>query len=217
MNQQVPTADELKSAVLKFDEEWGAVDKVLYSLCGGHPGHDSLKHVIAKVVLIGRTYAAGIERCVQPRSREQSIVLVGKHLYEHGETVDEIISSLPRDAEPLDPAAMQCIVEEHGRLTTLLRPICRGSRSPRSFVSKYLHFHHPAVPIYDSLAATALTGLVPWPRRTVPFEGPPAADETYWEFCVRLVLLLSACRDSGHNPTPKELDAFLLQAGILSA
>ena len=30
----------------------------------------------------------------------------------------------------------------------------------RSFVSKYLHFHRPAIPIYDSVASKALSGLM---------------------------------------------------------
>ncbi len=41
---------------------WDLGNQVLYSLCQDHPKHDRGHEIIAKVWLIGRSYAAAIER-----------------------------------------------------------------------------------------------------------------------------------------------------------
>jgi hypothetical protein len=41
---------------------WDLGNQVLYSLCQDHPGHDHGDAIVAKVWLIGRSYAAAIER-----------------------------------------------------------------------------------------------------------------------------------------------------------
>ena len=41
---------------------WDLGNEVLYSLCQQHPKHDMGNAIIAKVWLIGRSYAAAIER-----------------------------------------------------------------------------------------------------------------------------------------------------------
>jgi hypothetical protein len=217
MEQRVPTADEIRNAVDEFNKEWAAVDQVLYDLCRAHPGHSTLRHVMAKVVLIGRGYTSGIERCVQPAAGEQAIVLVGRYLYEHGGAVDEIIAAVQSTAEPLTADAMQRIVEQHGRLTALLGTLPQCTRAPRSFASKYLHFHHPAVPIFDSYVAGQLTGMVPWPAKGLPFDRPSCGDPEYWEFCVRLYCLQRMCREQGLDPSLKQLDAWLWKLGRQSA
>jgi hypothetical protein len=217
MNQRVPTADELRNAVDEFDEEWGAVDAVLYDLCRTHPGHSTLKHVMAKVALIGRGYVSGIERCVRPAADEQAIVLVGRHIHERGCKADEIIAAVQRTAGPLSAEAMQVIVEQHGCLTALIEETPTCARAPRSFASKYLHFHHPVVPIFDSYVAGQLTGMVPWPAKGLPFDRPSCGDPEYWEFCVRLYCLQRMCREQGLDPRVKALDAWLWKLGRQSA
>ena len=41
---------------------WDLGNEVLYSLCKNHPKHDADDAIIAKIMIIGRTYAAAIER-----------------------------------------------------------------------------------------------------------------------------------------------------------
>lgn len=41
---------------------WDLGNQVLYDLCRQYPGHTDEQAVIAKIWLIGRTYAAAIER-----------------------------------------------------------------------------------------------------------------------------------------------------------
>ena len=85
------------------------------------------------------------------------------------------------------------------------------NRTPRSFAAKYLHFHCPVVPIYDSYAAAGLGKLVHWDARDVPFGQPTGGDPEYWAFCLRFLRFYNDCRDAGRTLSVKGLDAYLWQ------
>lgn len=83
-------------------------------------------------------------------------------------------------------------------------------KAPRSFASKYLHFHNSAIPVYDSYALAGITRLVRW--GAVPFACPPGGDDVpdgYWEFCVRFWRLYEACRKADLEVSVKTLDTYL--------
>lgn len=42
---------------------WDIGNRILYDMCGAHPEHSQDGEIVAKVWLIGRSYAASIERC----------------------------------------------------------------------------------------------------------------------------------------------------------
>ena len=44
------------------DDAWSLGNEVLYDLCRAHPRHVSVREVVGKVWLIGRAYAAAVER-----------------------------------------------------------------------------------------------------------------------------------------------------------
>lgn len=44
------------------DSAWDMGNQVLYDLCRRHPGHSEPGEILAKIWLIGRSYAAAIER-----------------------------------------------------------------------------------------------------------------------------------------------------------
>jgi hypothetical protein len=75
---QVPSAAELIDAMKAFDEDWGAVDEVLYRVCRELPDHKSRRSITAKVALIGRTYSAGLERRVSPPPGLQAMISSGR-------------------------------------------------------------------------------------------------------------------------------------------
>jgi len=66
---------------------WGLSNQILYDMCNRHPGHRDQSEILAKVLLIGRVYAAAIERrkvvespgddfytdIVEPRIRKSNI------------------------------------------------------------------------------------------------------------------------------------------------
>ena len=54
------TEREINKAISKHP--WDLANKTLYDLCSKHPNHKNNEEIIAKVWIIGRTYAAAIER-----------------------------------------------------------------------------------------------------------------------------------------------------------
>ena len=52
-----------------YAQGWRAIDETLYHLCRDHPHHDHRPWVNAKILIIGRTYATGIERKVPDKRR----------------------------------------------------------------------------------------------------------------------------------------------------
>jgi hypothetical protein len=208
----VPTAEELAQVRDDFDRDWGGVDEVLYELCRRHPEHTERRSVTAKITLVGRAYSAGLERRVTPPKGKQAISVIADYFEAHRADVDEMLAPIRPVAEPLSIQGLVTIIQAHGRFTRFLVSMTTDHKAPRSFASKYLHFHNPAVPIYDSYALAGLVKRVRWSAAQTPFSCPPDGDEApngFYEFCVRFWRLLEACRASGLEATVKELDAWL--------
>ncbi len=135
---------------------WDLGNRVLYELYSKHSGHCKADEIVAKIWLIGRSYAASIER-------RRNATRAGDRFYE--ETVapamresgiDSWLASVPRHGQPGSPES----VEVHKMLTDLFRSVTGLNK--RSLASKYLHFHNPdAFYIYDSRARQAITKVVP--------------------------------------------------------
>src|SRR5665213_1000982 len=53
---------EFVEASLDVQSVWDLGNNVLYKLCAEHPGHGDADVIIAKTWLIGRAYAAALER-----------------------------------------------------------------------------------------------------------------------------------------------------------
>ena len=129
-----------------------------------------------------------------------------------GDEIDHLLAELANISEPLTREAMRAIVAVHGRFTALLLGATTDGKSPRSFTAKYLHFHNPAVPIYDSYALASLTHHVHWDAAAIPFACPPGGDDApngNYEFCVRFWRLHEACAGAGLKVSAKSLDHYL--------
>jgi hypothetical protein len=165
--------------------------------------------VTTKVALIDRAYSAGLERQVIPDAGGQAITKIADFVVDHGPEVDALIKELAPLQEPLCGESMVEIVRVHGRFLDILRRIPTRGTSPRSFAAKYLHFHRPIVPIYDSYAAARLIALVPWGEIAEPFARPQGADAEYWDFCVRFLRLYEGCQKARLSIRVKGLDTYL--------
>src|SRR5580692_7458528 len=53
-----------QATMADYKENWQLTDEVLLRLCRDHPNHDTQASVNAKVIIVGRSYATGIERKV---------------------------------------------------------------------------------------------------------------------------------------------------------
>jgi hypothetical protein len=208
------TSQEIRTATDPGKDFWHPTNEILYDLCKTHPDHNSNSEIAAKVLLIGRSYAAAVERGVP---HENGNVRDTTKFYRdriatpiRRAAIDADVAKL-RALSDISPQNADIVLSAHARLTEVLAQSI-GIRK-RSFVSKYLHFHAPnAVPIYDSLAVTSLSRHIP--RVAVPDEWK-MFDRPYADFVTRyLVLHASITRIHKRTLTPRQMDRLLWKLPI---
>lgn len=198
-------------AALVDAPNWVLLESTLYDLCSRHRGHASRAASNAKLWLIGRGFASGIERLIKSKGGQgYAMTALCNFVHEKHVSIDKIIGLLAGVAEPLDTEKLERIAVAHGRLCRLLRPVLRKLVVPRSFAAKYLHFHCPAVPIYDKYAVRKATRLVRWHDGLKVFEKPQEADDEYYWFLLRFWQLYQAARQVRPEITVRLLDLYLL-------
>ena len=189
-------------AALKSQSVWDLGNKVLYKLCADHPGHGSNEVIIAKTWLIGRAYAAALER-----RRDADVLGDAFYLKVAQEFRASKIDCWLRDLEPDSGANRQKAIETHKKLTDLLQPITRHAN--RSFASKYLHFHFPKqFYIYDTRAVESARKLVQLDRGR---DRSGDVDAEYADFYTRCEQLSESVTGLLERPLcPREIDKVLL-------
>jgi hypothetical protein len=188
---------------------WNLTNQVLYDLCGKHPTHTDREAVLAKIQIIGRVYAASIERRKNKKGDESTdsfyfsrvVPLIQQSKLD--EWIDEAKSTNPDSGE-----ALVVMVRVHNSTTDLFSKI--SGLNKRSLASKYLHFHVPDLfYIFDSRAERAMRQF----RGVIgkPFTPGVPGDRAYSSFAAKCALVKSLCNDDfGVRLTARELDNLLL-------
>jgi hypothetical protein len=117
---------------------WDLGNEVLYKLCADYPDHSRDDAVIAKIWLIGRSYAAAIER------RKIKDDAQGDDFYEKTVVQEVTRSRIDKWFEEIRKDTRNNAVRSlsvHKKLTDLLYKFTVLEK--RSLASKYLHFHFP--------------------------------------------------------------------------
>lgn len=205
-----PALDRSRLLRAMSRSKWDTSNNVLYELCSRYPAHIDDGEVLAKILLVGRVYAAAIER---RRNKEDDHE--NDRFYTHV-VAPAIISSgmdewlhRARTAVPGTPHGTQVLVEVHGLTTSLFSEI--SDLEKRSLASKYLHFHVRGLfYIYDSRAVEALrefSAILPRATRT---EG--RGDNEYRKFAEKCNALVAYCESQfGLRPSPRQVDNLLLK------
>ena len=117
---------------------WDLGNRVLYRLCEDHPKHTDPGIVISKIWLIGRAYAAAIERRKEAKHASDDFYesVVGRKLT--SPKIDKWLTSLPI-TDPWEDLVL--CVKVHKRLMDMFSRMTGLDK--RSLASKYLHFHRP--------------------------------------------------------------------------
>jgi hypothetical protein len=165
-----------------YRKQWKLLDNILLSFCRKNLQHTQLDYVSAKVLLIGRGFATGIERHINSEGTQgSSIDKLSNHLVANFREIDRIIDKLVCISEPLTIAKLSEIVKYHGDICRILAKLTRDHHYVTSFVAKYLHFHAPVVPIYDSISYKNA-----WHYRDKQalesFRKPKGSDENYFYY-----------------------------------
>jgi len=202
----------VKKAAEDYEENWKYEDEVLFQLPIKYPGHRILSHINVKINIIGKSYDSGIARLIPSDGDPgSSFRKLAKHFQEKGPDIDTLLDQLKGIKEPLNKENLAKIVEIHGSLSNIIKKITNQGKSPHSFVSKYMHFHCPAVPIYDSLTAQNVTHLVRWNNGLKVFDMPKEADEEYGRYVMRFFNLYQQIIDQMKDATVKMVDYYLMK------
>ena len=205
------TLEDVKRAQSDEDDKWKFGNDILYKLCHDQPKHNDDSVIIAKIWLIGRSYAAAVER---RKRKNESSSPPGDRFYEQcvapvlkDDQLDQKIDDLRQYISIED--AREPILELHNYLVTKLFEITHDHK--RSLASKYLHFHLPSLFfIYDYNASWILNKLLP--RHRTSRKVQENYDYEYQPFFLKMLDL----RDKIHRDpkfgqilSPRELDRLL--------
>jgi hypothetical protein len=166
--------------------------------------------IVAKIWLIGRAYAASVER---GRGTGGDEALSNDRFYTEAvpsalraSQLDKRLGALA-EFERVDDSNVAPILETHAHPVKVFYRLT--GKMKRSLASKYLHFHQPHLFfIYDSRAASALRTLG-LPAQA--FLVPRTADPTYARFVGAALGVRDAVSTRfRRHLTPRELDRLLL-------
>ncbi|MEO7272934.1 MAG: hypothetical protein ABIX28_18315 [Vicinamibacterales bacterium] len=193
-------------------DPWAVSDGLLYGLCRRYPDHHNAKAVTAKMLLIGRAYAATAER---GRSKGAAAASSGDEFY---------IRDLPRALRTSDLDTRLAALRAHQRVTDdNVRAVVQAHQAlmrvlgdltgveKRSLASKYLHFHLPRLFfIFDGRAQRMMRVVSPSVRRRRGADW--AAGDSRYESFVSAALRLRGRLEARarRQLTPRHIDRVLL-------
>jgi hypothetical protein len=185
---------------------WACANDVLYRLCEKYPFHDSSEEIVAKVWLIGRSYAAAVERGRVAGANSEKFYTDTVAPAFRDSDLDHRLAQVQR-GRTIGDGDVQEVLEIHANLAKTVHKI--SGRIGRSFASKYLHFHRPLYfPIFDSRAAEGVRKCVVG-RAESSF---PEGDGEYRSFLARYLTLRRWIEDEhGLRLTPRQIDRLLLE------
>jgi hypothetical protein len=189
-------------------DTWMLGSEVIYGLCSNFPKHTKENEVRAKIWLIGRSHAVAIER------RKKNLDKKGDWFYDYAirefikfskkERFDEKLSKLKN--KKFDEAKLKEILILHNELVKFFKELTGLEK--RSLASKYLHFHMPIFPIYDSRANRSIKKIVKGNIEEFKLIG----DKEYSKFCYKILFLYEEIKkQTGKFPTLREIDTFLVK------
>jgi hypothetical protein len=193
----------LYEAKTDYEARWKLVDDELYELCGRRR-HDDFDDVFPKVAIVGRVYAAGVSRAWRGEGDPETET--AQALRNQAGLIQQGLQRL--EGHPFDRQTAGEIVKLHADVTRAISN--RSVQSLTSFVSKYLHFHSPIVPIFDNRAQGAIGNFVHRQRVREALTALPEGVWAYRSFVSAFVVLHErAHTETTLEPSVKELDHLL--------
>lgn len=196
------------------DKRFRLGNKVLYKLVEDYPSNTNYDEIVAKFWIIGRTYAAAIER----RSNKDDTP--GDFYYDYvaptianSELESRINDIKNANYSEITEDVLKKILSVHGYLVNLIKGIT--GKEKRSLASKYLHFHLPnLVFIYDSRVASVIGKFIQGNTKGLDID--EEWDSVYARFAYKAFEIYKKLKDDGfasaHGDTlPRVVDSFLLR------
>lgn len=183
-------------------------NNVLYDLCKDYSLHNDRGAIVSKVWLIGRSYAAALERVKDRNLVNGAYYNFSIEITKNANLIDEKINCLNKIKEEEIFKNLNDVFQLHGLFTDIMKRTTGLEK--RSLSSKYLHFHCPNVfYIYDSRARQAINALVK-KQNILNYLG----DSEYIEFYLRVLELKNYIKNEFDlNLNPREIDNLLVFSG----
>lgn len=187
-------------------KKWMLGNNILYKMCQDHPSHTDAEEIRAKIWLIGRSYAAAIERRKNKKNINDNFYddFVEAFMeFNKKFNLDKRLAELKN--KEFNKTTLREMLLIHNELTKFFYE--QTELEKRSLASKYLHFHVPLFPIYDSRANDAIKKIV---LGKVP-ELNIIGDKNYSKFCHKILFLAEHIKNNtGRLPTLREIDTYLV-------
>lgn len=191
---------------------WHFGNEILYKMCEENFEHKNDEYILAKVLFIGRIYAAAIER------RKTKNNDINDNFYTdtvaptfRKSNIDKYLTQL-KSFESLEINNLKFVLEAHYYLTKTINEITDLDK--RSLVSKYLHFHLPKLFfIYDTRAVAALRNFISKvPNNLKPLTQLESVDTEYAKFfCKCFVLQNEIEKQFNLKISNRQLDNLLIE------
>jgi len=196
-------------------------------MCQQYPSNKDNQAILAKTLIIGRTYAASIERRKVKHNIEESqpvAEIINDDFYvnhvvpifqalELDQYIKEIMKWGNIPLLSLPEKQIIKVLTLHKKLSGAFEKATGLQK--RSFASKYLHFHLPHIYfIYDSRSYAALNLVLkevkPEDKRIVI---PEQTDQEYASFFMKCLRVLAYYRSVGESLyiSPRQLDNLLIE------
>ena len=180
---------QYKEYLKQKNSRWEFGNSILYQMCEDNPLHNDADVVIGKIWLIGRSYAAAIERRKNADDYQGDDFYydaVAPKMLEIGKELDSRIESLKNNTGIIADCVPE-ILSTHKYLMDAFMDLTGLEK--RSLASKYLHFHCPEkFFIYDSRARAAIGKIVKRPNKKILL-GIDDHDAEYGDFVCRMLEL----------------------------
>ena len=202
---------QYKEYLKQKNSRWEFGNSILYQMCEDNPLHNDSDVVIGKIWLIGRSYAAAIERRKNADDYQGDDFYydaVAPKMLEIGKELDSRIESLKNNTGIIADCVPE-ILSTHKYLMDAFMDLTGLEK--RSLASKYLHFHCPEkFFIYDSRARAAIGKIVKRPNEKILL-GIDDHDADYGDFVCRMLELQEYLDEKlGKYENPRAIDSFLL-------
>lgn len=202
---------QYKEYLKQKNSRWEFGNSILYQMCEDNPLHNDADVVIGKIWLIGRSYAAAIERRKNADDYQGDDFYydaVAPKMLEIGKELDNRIESLKNNTGIIADCVPE-ILSTHKYLMDAFMDLTGLEK--RSLASKYLHFHCPEkFFIYDSRARAAIGKIVKRPNKKILL-GIDDHDAEYGDFVCRMLELQEYLDEKlGVYEKPRAIDSFLL-------
>lgn len=194
----------IQDAIKEYNKSFRFGDQILYDMCKKYPAHNKEEKgiIMSKVWLIGRSYAAALER-----TKKKDVYK--KLAKENFNNIDERIEML-KDCTAIDNCNIEYILNLHNKLVKIYKKVTDLDKI--SLASKYLHFHLPNLfYIYDSRANDAITKITKETGRLKKSEKISQENTAYAKFFNKVYIFQNKLKSITKTKySPRHIDCILL-------